>query len=125
MQDPTGYALGPGGRFQLESFWGLLLNPWAVWQYAHTMLGAVQTGCFVMAAVGAFYLLAGRDLAYGRTFLRVAVAVGCVAAILQLTPTGDAQGAMVAKNQPVTLAAMEGLFQSERNAPLIILGQPD
>jgi cytochrome bd ubiquinol oxidase subunit I len=125
MQHPTGYALGPDGQFQLESFWGLLLNPWALWQYAHTMLGAVQTGCFVMVAVGAFYLLAGRDLAYGRTFLRVAVAVGCVAAILQLTPTGDAQGAMVAKNQPVTLAAMEGLFQSERNAPLIILGQPD
>ena len=57
MQHPVGYSVGADGSFQLQSFWGLLLNPWALWQYAHTMLGAVQTGCFVMAAVGAFYFL--------------------------------------------------------------------
>ena len=57
MQHPTGYRLTPGGGFELTSFWGLLLNPWALAQYAHNMFGAVQTGCFVVAAVGAFYLL--------------------------------------------------------------------
>src|SRR5215467_11537098 len=57
MQHPTGYQLGTNGEIDLSSFWGLVLNKWALWQYAHTMLGAVQTGCFVMAAVGAFYLL--------------------------------------------------------------------
>ena len=41
----------------LTSFWGLLLNPWALWQYAHNMSGAVITAVFVMAALGAFYLL--------------------------------------------------------------------
>ena len=56
MQHPVGYALGPNGEILLSSFWGLLLNPWALWQYAHNMIGAVQTGCFVMAAVGAFYI---------------------------------------------------------------------
>jgi cytochrome d ubiquinol oxidase subunit I len=102
-----------------------LLNKWALWQYAHTMLGAVQTGCFVMAAVGAFYLLTHRDEAYGRIFVKAGVLVGVVAALLQLYPTGDAQGKMIADNQPVTLAAMEGLFQSQEGAPLAILGQPD
>ena len=57
MQHPVAYRLGPHGEIMLTSFWGLLLNPWALWQYAHNMSGAVITGAFVMAAVGAFYLL--------------------------------------------------------------------
>jgi len=125
MQHPTGYRLAPGGGFELTSFWGLLLNPWALAQYAHNMLGAVQTACFVMAAVGAFYLLTRRDLFYGRTFVRIGVIVGVIAAILQMVPTGDFQGKMIAQNQPATLAAMEGLFVSQEGAPLAILGQPD
>lgn len=125
MQHPVGYSLGANGAFGLQSFWGLLLNPWTLWQYPHTMLGALQTGCFVMAAIGAFYVLAERHVDYGRTFLRIGVIVGMIAAILQLYPTGDAQGVMIARYQPVTLAAMEGLFHGEKGAPLAILGQPD
>src|SRR5260370_2596398 len=125
MQHPTGYRFGANGAIELSSFWDLLLNKWALWQYAHTMLGAVQTGCFVMAGVGAFYLLTKRDEIYGRTFLRTGVLVGTVAAILQLFPTCDLQGKLVANHQPVTLAAMEGLFESQEGAPLAILGQPD
>jgi cytochrome bd ubiquinol oxidase subunit I len=125
MQHPTGYRILSNGEFGLASFWALLLNPWALGQYAHNMLGAVQTGCFVMAAVGAFYLLANRDLFYAKTFVRIGVIVGVIAAILQLAPTGDIQGKMIARHQPVTLAAMEGLFQSQDGAPLAILGQPD
>src|SRR6202171_4719033 len=125
MQNPTGYVLGPRGEIQLSSFWGLLLNNWALWQYAHTMLGAVQTGCFVMAAVGAFYLLTKRAGLYGRTFVKAGVLVGVAAAVLQLFPTGDMQGKLIADNQPVTLAAMEGLFETQDRAPLVILGQPD
>ena len=125
MQHPVGYRLGSGGEIELSSFWGLVLNKWALWQYAHTMLGAVQTGCFVMAAVGAFYLLTKRNETYGRTFVRTGVLVGTIAAILQLSPTGDMQGKLIAYNQRPTLAAMEGLFQSQQGAPLAILGQPD
>lgn len=125
MQHPVGYALGPNGEIMLSSFWGLLLNKWALAQYAHTMLGAVQTGCFVMAAVGAFYVLAKRDEVYARTFVKAGVIVGVIAACLQLFPTGDIQGQLISQHQPVTLAAMEGLFESQQGAPLAILGQPD
>lgn len=125
MQHPTGYTVGPNGEILLSSFWAMLLNRWAVWQYAHTMIGAVQTGCFVMAAVGAFYLLTRRDQRYGRTFVKAGVIVGAIAACLQLFPTGDMQGRMISENQPITLAAMEGLFESQQGAPLAILGQPD
>src|SRR5256886_3054736 len=125
MQRPTGYRVGAHGEIELSSFWQLLLNKWALWQYAHNMLGAVQTGCFVMAGVGAFYLLTQRHENYGRTFVRAGVLVGAAAAILQLFPTGDMQGKLVAYNQQPTLAAMEGLFESQEGAPLAILGQPD
>lgn len=125
MQHPAGYRLGSNGEIIFSGFWRLLLNRWALWQYAHTMTGAVQTGCFVMAAVGAFYLLTKRDEMYGRTFLKASVIIGAIAAFLQLFPTGDMQGKMVADNQPTTLAAMEGLFESQHGAPLAILGQPN
>ena len=125
MQHPTGYRLSQAGEIELSSFWGLLLNPWALAQYAHNMLGAVQTGCFVMAAVGAFYLLTKRDEVYGKTFVRTGVIVGVIAALLQLSPTGDWQGKLISQYQPATLAGMEGLFESQEGAPLAILGQPD
>ncbi|PYU15946.1 MAG: cytochrome ubiquinol oxidase subunit I, partial [Acidobacteria bacterium] len=50
MQHPVGYTLGPRGEILLADFWALLLNPWALWQYAHNMTGAVITACFVVAA---------------------------------------------------------------------------
>ena len=125
MQHPVGYLRVANGQFGLGSFWGLLFNPWAVWQYAHNMMGAAQTGCFTMAAVGAFYLLSRRHEEYGRVFVHTAVIVGVIASIMQLWPTGDQQGMMIARYQPVTLAAMEGLFETQRGAPIAILGQPD
>jgi len=125
MQHPVGYTLGPHGEILLSSFWALMLNPWLLWQYLHNMIGAVVTGAFAMAAVGAFYLLVKRAEPYGRTFVRVGVIAGVAASVLMLFPTGDAQGKNIALHQPPTLSAMEGLFESEEGAPLALIGQPD
>jgi len=125
MQNPVGYEKSADGSVQLSSFWQLVLNPWAWWQYAHNMSGAVITGAFVMVSVGAFYLLWGKYEEYGRVFLRVGVMAGLVFTILQLFPTGDGQGRLLARQQPVTLAAMEALYESTPGAPLILIGQPD
>ena len=125
MQNPVGYERAADGSLQLNSFWDLVLNPWAWWQYAHNMSGAVITGAFVMASVGAFYLLWGQHKEHGKIFVRVGVVAGCIFSILQLFPTGDGQGRMIAHQQPVTLAAMEALFSSQPGAPLVIIGQPD
>jgi cytochrome d ubiquinol oxidase subunit I len=125
MQHPTGYRMGPDGQILLSSFAALFTNPWLFWQYLHNMIGAVVTGSFVMASVGAFYLLSRTHELYGRTFVRVGVVAGTISAFLMAFPTGDGQGKNVAFHQPVTLAAMEGLFQTEDGAPLALLGQPD
>jgi cytochrome d ubiquinol oxidase subunit I len=125
MQHPVGYVTDAVGNLQLQSFWALLLNPWGLWQYAHTMLGSLVTSAIVVSSIGAGYLLLNRHVEEARTFLRLGVPIGFLAAVLVAFPTGDQQGKMVAHNQPVTLAAMEGLFHTVEGAPLALVGQPD
>jgi cytochrome d ubiquinol oxidase subunit I len=125
MQHPVGYARMPDGHFEMLSFWQLLLNPWAIFQYMHNMTGAVITGAFVMSAVGAFYLLEGKSQEYGRIFLKVGVIAGVISSILIIFPTGDLAGKYVAQNQPAAIAAMEGLFSSQAGAPIVLMGQPN
>jgi cytochrome d ubiquinol oxidase subunit I len=125
MQHPVGYRIASGGAIELTSFADLLLNPWAVWQYIHNMIASVVTASFVMAALGAFYLLGGRHERYGRTFVRLGVVAGTIAMVLLIVPGGDQQGRMVTEHQPVTLAAMEGLFKTAEGAPIALVGQPD
>ena len=125
MQHPVGYATDAAGQLQLTSFWQLVLNPWAWAQYAHNMSGALLTGAFVMSSVGAFYLLSRKHTEYGRTFIKVGVVAGLIGCALITMPTGDLQGKMIAKHQPVTLAAMEAQYESEHGAGLLLMGQPD
>ena len=123
MQHPVGYSMA-NGRLQLESFGAFVFSRWAFWQYAHTMSAAVITGAFVMAGIAAYWTLQGRA-AQAAPSLRLGVIAGLIAAGLQLFPTGDRHGKLVAEHQPIALAAMEGIFHSERFAELALIGQPD
>jgi cytochrome d ubiquinol oxidase subunit I len=124
MQHPVAYA-GAGKNLQLDSFWGLLTNPWVGWQYLHNMSGAAITGAFVLAAMGAFFLLSGKH----ERFARISVSVGVVGALIfcafQIFPTGDGAAHNTARLQPEKFAAMEGLFETRNGAPLVIIGNPD
>ncbi len=125
MQHPVGFAVGLKGDLQLSHFWGYLLNPWAFWQYAHNMSAAVVTASFVVAAVAAYWMLMRIHVDHARASLKMAVYVGLVFCAIQLFPTGDGQGKLVAKHQPAALAAMEGKFESGDHAEMAIIGQPD
>ena len=125
MQHPVAYRVLPNGVYEVTSFWGLLRNPWALIQYSHNMSGAVITGSFVMCAVGAFYLLEQRFVEYGKIFLWVGVTAGLISSIVQIFPTGDLHGRYLAKYQPAALAAMEGLFSTQRGAGIVLIGQPN
>ena len=125
MQHPVGYAITSKGAIELRDIGAVLLSPFAWWQYAHVMTGALLTGAFVVAGVGAYYLLGRRYMPFGERLVRAGVLVGIFASIIVVFPTGDRNSADVTHDQPAKLAAMEGLFTSQRGAPLAILGMPD
>src|SRR6185437_7426876 len=125
MQHPVGYTIAANGQISLQSLSALLSNPWLTWQYLHNMIASVVTASFLMAAVGAYYCLSEKHLKQARHFVKTGVIAGAIASFLILFPTGDRQGANVTKYQPVTLAAMEGLFHTQSGADLVLVGQPD
>ena len=125
MQLPVGYALGPDGNLELSHFWRFVLNPWAAWQYAHNMTASVITASFVVTGAGAYWTLMGQHREHALICLRTGVITGLIACVLVLFPTGDWHGKLVARHQPVTLAAMEGLFEGGPGAELAIIGQPN
>jgi cytochrome d ubiquinol oxidase subunit I len=125
MQRPVGYAIAANGQIELANLAAVLLSQFAFWQFAHVLCGAITTGGFVVAGIGAYYLLAKRDLAFARDFVRTGVIVALIGSVLVIFPSGDRNGTDVTNYQPVKLAAMEGLFDSAQGAPLAIIGMPD
>jgi cytochrome bd ubiquinol oxidase subunit I len=125
MQHPVGYTMMPNGTIRLQNIWALLFSPFLGWQFAHVLNGALLTGGFVVAGVGAYYLLSHREQAIGRRLVRAGTIVSFIFALLAIFPTGDRNGRDVTAYQPIKLAAMEGLFATTRGAPLAIIGMPD
>jgi cytochrome d ubiquinol oxidase subunit I len=125
MQHPVGYRVGAGGKLELQSIWPVILSPFARWQFAHVLTGALVAGGFIVAGIGAYYLLSNRETALGQRFVREGVVVALLFSLLAVFPTGDRNGADVTRYQPVKLAAMEGLFATTKGAPLAIVGMPD
>ncbi len=125
MQHPVGYQVTASGALQLADMWAYLLNPWTLWQYLHNMTASTVTASFVVAAVGAYYVLSKKHHDQGKVYLRVGIVTGLIASLLILFPTGDQQGKMVARHQPAALAAMEGKFETSDHAELALVGQPD
>ncbi len=125
MQHPVGHRVAEDGTLVLESFWRFVLNPWAFAEYAHNMTASVATASFVVAALGAFYVLQSRHREEARLFLKIGTTAGLVSAVLLAFPTGDLQAKLVARHQPVALAAMEGRFETGPRAGLNVIGQPN
>ncbi len=125
MQHPVAYSVASDGTIQLKSFWGLLLNPWIFWQYLHNMTASVVTASIVISSVGAYYLLSKKHFEQGKLFVRVGVITAAIASMLVMFPTGDGESQQVFEHQPAKAAAMEGIFKTQKGAPLVIIGQPD
>ena len=125
MQHPVGYEINEAGVITLTNFSALFSNPWFFWEYLHNMIASVVTSSFVVASIGAFYLLSQQHETFGKLFLRVGVIAGLISSFLVAFPTGDQQAKNVAKLQPSTLAAMEGLFETEKGAGIMLIGQPN
>lgn len=125
MHHPVGYAVGPDGNLQIVDLGAVLLNPWALLQFAHNQAASVATASFVIAAVGAWYMLRNEHVDFARRCLTLGVGVGFVASLAVAFPTGDLQAKAVARHKPAALAAMEGRFESGPRAGITLIGQPN
>jgi len=124
MQHPVAYEI-VNGRAELTSLWGLLTNPYALWQFAHAISGSIIAASMVMAGVGAYYLLSRTFEDAGRLCVKVGIIFGLVFSVASLFPTGGGNGENVTRYQPIKMAAMEGLFRTQSGAPIAIIGMPD
>lgn len=126
MQNPVGYEILANGKFVLNNFSALFSNPWLLPSYLHNQMGSVITSSFVVAGVGAFYLLNKKHSEFGELFVKTGVIFGLISSILIAFPTGDWIAKNVAKYQPITFAAMEGIFETEEGgSEIVLIGQPN
>lgn len=122
MNTPTGFTVVAGEVIEVDPL-AAMFNPAAFSESLHMVLAAFAAVGFAVAGVHAAMLLRRPSL-FHRKALGLALPVGCVAACLQLV-SGDIAAKQVAETQPVKLAAMEGHWETERGAPLRVLGWPD
>ena len=126
MQHPVGYEILENGRYVLENFSALFVNPWLLPAFLHNQVASLLTSSFVVASIGAFYILRQKNIEFGQLFLKTGVIFGLVSSILLAIPTGDWNAKNVATDQPGTFAAMEGIFETEKaGAEIILIGQPN
>lgn len=104
----------------------MFTNPWLLPAFLHNQLASVVTSSFVVASIGAFYILRNKNVEYGKLFLKTGVIFGLTASFLVAFPTGDWNAKNVATYQPASFAAMEGIFQTEEaGSEIVLVGQPN
>jgi len=123
MNTPSGFRLVDGRPVDIDPL-SAMLNPGAVPEVLHMILAAYAATGFAVAGIHAFFLLRHPDNRFHRYALTIALAVGGAAALAQPL-SGDFAARMVARHQPLKLAALEGQFRTERGAPERIGGIPD
>jgi cytochrome d ubiquinol oxidase subunit I len=123
MNTPTGITVIGGQITELDPIAGML-NPSSLQQIVHMLIAAYAATSIAVAGLHAAILRRKGDSVFHRRAMMIALAVGVPAAILQPI-SGDFSARVVAKWQPVKLAALEGHFETEAGAPLHIGGIPD
>lgn len=123
MHTPAGYEL-VDGIYHARSWWAVIFNPSFPVRLTHMVLAAYITTCFVIGGVSAAYLLRNRHREGAALMLKLAVAFGAIAVPVQVF-IGDLHGLAVHEYQPVKLAAIEGIWNTERGAPLLLFAWPD
>jgi cytochrome d ubiquinol oxidase subunit I len=124
MHTPTGYAINADGQFVPASWWAIIFNPSFPYRLVHMVLAAYLTTAFVVGSVGAFHLLRDSHNERARVMFSMAMWMAVVVAPIQII-AGDMHGLNTLEHQPAKIAAIEGHFNTQRGAPLILFGWPD
>jgi cytochrome d ubiquinol oxidase subunit I len=123
MQTPAGYEI-VDGRFFPTDWFAVIFNPSFPFRLAHTVTGFFVTTGFIVAGVAAWHLRTGRHLAEARATLGMTMGLLTLLVPLQLV-LGDAHGLNTLEHQPVKVAAMEGLWETQARAPAVLFALPD
>lgn len=123
MQTPAGYEISLG-KYYAKDWMAVIFNPSFPYRFAHKLLASTLTASFLMAGLSAWQML--RNSATSGTYkaMRTAIVAAAVAIPLQFL-LGDAHGLNTLHHQPAKIAAIEGIWHTEKGAPLTLFGWPD
>jgi cytochrome d ubiquinol oxidase subunit I len=124
MQTPQGFRIGPDGLLYPTNWLQVIFNPSFPFRLVHMVTAAYLTTAFTVAGIGAYYLWRGRHVQHARIMFGMAMIMAIFVAPTQFV-LGDLHGLNTFKYQPIKVAAMEGLWETKRGAPLLLFGWPD
>lgn len=122
MQHPVGMTFNPNtSRFAMTDFWQLVFNPNAYSKFLHTITSGYVYAALFVIAVSSWYLLRGREIQFAKRSIAVAASFGLVAS-MYLIFLGDASAHADAIDQPMKLAAMEGIYNGKEKEGIVAFG---
>ncbi|MDR7093700.1 cytochrome ubiquinol oxidase subunit I [Hydrogenophaga laconesensis] len=123
MQTPAGFEIVEG-KFMPVDWFAVVFNPSFPYRLAHKLLASALTASFLIAGLCAWQLIKGSATGGTHKALRTAVIAASVAMPLQFL-AGDLHGLNTLQHQPAKIAALEGIWHTEKSAPLTLFGLPD
>ncbi len=123
MQTPTGYTI-ENGEFLVDSWWTIIFNPSFPYRLLHMMIASLLTSAFLIAGMSAWRVLKGVHGPGTWKVMRTGVVMAAVLAPIQIL-VGDLHGLNTFEHQPAKIAAVEGIWHTEKAAPLVLFGFPD
>jgi cytochrome d ubiquinol oxidase subunit I len=128
MQTPAGYTLlvtDQGTQAVMTSFLEVVFTPSFLVRLGHTLVASWLIGFALVLSVSAWHLLKGTYTEMAKAGFRLAAPIFFVLAIIQLILLGSPSAEVVTDYQPVKLASMEGLWETQSCAPMNIVGWVD
>jgi cytochrome d ubiquinol oxidase subunit I len=123
MQTPAGYTM-VDGVMHADDWLAIVFNPSFPYRLAHKLLASTITASFLIAGLSAWQFLRQADNGGSAKALRTAIAVAALAVPLQIV-AGDMHGLNTLEHQPAKIAAIEGIWHTEKSAPLTLFGWPN
>ncbi|MGQ3000946.1 MAG: cytochrome ubiquinol oxidase subunit I [Hydrogenophaga sp.] len=123
MQTPAGFEIADG-KFVAVDWFAVVFNPSFPYRLAHKLLASALTASFLIAGLCAWQLIKGSATGGTHKALRTAIIAASVAMPLQFL-AGDMHGLNTLEHQPAKIAALEGIWHTEKSAPLTLFGIPD
>lgn len=121
MQYPVGMKFNPDtARSEMVDFLSVVFSPVAMNKLFHTATSAFMLACVAVIGISCWYLLKNREIEFAKKSIKIAGVFGLVSSLL-LAFSGDGSAYQVAQHQPMKLAAMEGLYNGQKGAPLVAL----